>query len=105
MMTREEMNERLTFILGHPTETADISQKLNEIRTGFDDSLRQVENLTSQAKSLQETNEKLVKQNMELFLQAGQKVDAQGETEQEEQTDEDILKTLVDPKSGKFKLA
>ena len=104
MMTRDDMQERLTFILGHPGETADISQKLNEVRTGFDDSLRQVEILDQRAKALQETNEKLVKQNMELFLQAASKPDDQ-EEKPAENTDEVILASLVDSKTGKFKLA
>ena len=102
--TREEMQQMLTDILGNASDTANVSRLLNKIREDYDESLRTVESLNQQSATLHETNEKLIKQNMELFLQAGAKPDGESGSQNGDDGDAVDLSELIDPKTGRFKI-
>ena len=70
-MTREEFNTAVTDILGNLSDAGHVSQKLDELRTAFNDQVTDTETKTVQVTELEAQKKSLQEANMQLFLKIG----------------------------------
>ena len=70
-MTREEFNTAVTDILGNLSDAGHVSQKLDELRTAFNDEVTDKESKAVQVTELEAQKKSLQEANMQLFLKIG----------------------------------
>ena len=70
-MTREEFNSAVTDILGNLSDAGHVSQKLDELRTAFNDQVTETETKNVQVTELETQKKSLQEANMQLFLKIG----------------------------------
>lgn len=70
-MTREEFNTAVTDILGNLSDAGHVSQKLDELRTAFNDEVTDKESKAVQVTELENQKKSLQEANMQLFLKIG----------------------------------
>lgn len=70
-MTREEFNSAVTDILGNLSDAGHVSQKLDELRTAFNDEVTDKESKAVQVTELENQKKSLQEANMQLFLKIG----------------------------------
>lgn len=85
-MTREEFNSAVTDILGNLSDAGHVSQKLDELRTAFNDEVTDKESKAVQVTELENQKKSLQEANMQLFLKIGSPAQEQKQDEPKQDT-------------------
>lgn len=86
-MTREEFNTAVTDILGNLSDAGHVSQKLDELRTAFNDEVTDKESKAVQVTELETQKKSLQEANMQLFLKIGTPATETKEDDPKQDTD------------------